>query len=295
MANGPFAFDRVRDTSTTTGTGALTLSGTAPTGFRAFGSVLADGDLVRYAVAHQTANEWEAGVGTYAAAGPTLTRTRIKDSSAGVGTAVNFSAGTKDVFIAPLAADLGWLPDVTPPPASGWTWDNQGAATLTLWGNNCRAVRGPAPATVENVRAQYRTLPAAPYKIEAGLLVGLTGVEFGGAVAGWRSSGGAYRFAAVRQPAADYLRYASTSGATGGTFTGIESIRNPNQRGPALFLRFEDDNTNRLISISGDLVNWVPFTTAEGRTTGMTAAQFAFGTWNYDKESSVSLVHYREY
>ncbi len=99
-------FDRVRDTSTTTGTGSLTLSGTAPTGFRTFGSVFANNDRVYYAVAHQTANEWETGFGTYSTTGPALARTVVLASS-NAGAAVNFSSGTKDVFCTPPESVFG--------------------------------------------------------------------------------------------------------------------------------------------------------------------------------------------
>lgn len=88
--------DRVKQTATTTGTGNFTLSAT-PTGFRAFSSVLSPSDTTYYCIAHQTANEWEVGYGTYSATN-TLTRTTVISSS-NSGSAVNFSAGTKDVFI----------------------------------------------------------------------------------------------------------------------------------------------------------------------------------------------------
>jgi hypothetical protein len=94
--------DRVKDTTTTTGTGALTVSGTAPTGFRTFSAVCATSDTFYYAVQHQTANEWEVGLGTYSGTNE-ITRTTVLASS-NAGAAVNFSAGTKDVFVT-LAAD----------------------------------------------------------------------------------------------------------------------------------------------------------------------------------------------
>lgn len=87
--------DRVRDTTTTTGTGSLTLSGTAPTGFRTFASVAAVGDNVYYCIAGGA--EWEVGYGTLTGA-TTLARSRVLTSS-NSGALVNLSAGTKDVFI----------------------------------------------------------------------------------------------------------------------------------------------------------------------------------------------------
>lgn len=89
--------DRVRDTSTTTGTGAFAVSGTAPTGYRTFSAVLTTNDTCWYAIQHQTAAEWEVGLGTYSSAN-TITRTTVLASS-NSGSAVSFSAGTKDVFI----------------------------------------------------------------------------------------------------------------------------------------------------------------------------------------------------
>lgn len=89
--------DRVRDTTTTTGTGALTVSGTAPTGYRTFSAVCSTSDTLWYAIQHQTAAEWEVGLGTYSSAN-TITRTTVLSSS-NAGSAVSFSAGTKDIFI----------------------------------------------------------------------------------------------------------------------------------------------------------------------------------------------------
>lgn len=89
--------DRVLDTSTTTGTGAFTVSGTPPTGYRTFSAVCATSDTFWYTIALQNGAEWEVGLGTYSAANE-ITRTTVLASS-NAGNAVNFSAGTKDVFI----------------------------------------------------------------------------------------------------------------------------------------------------------------------------------------------------
>jgi hypothetical protein len=89
--------DRVRDTSTSTGTGSFTVSGTAPTGFRTLSAVLSVGDTFYYAIQSQGLNEWEVGLGTYSSAN-VFARTTILSSS-NAGSAVTFSAGTKDVFL----------------------------------------------------------------------------------------------------------------------------------------------------------------------------------------------------
>ncbi len=95
---GPKIFDVVQDTTTTTGTGTITLANSAPTGFRTFGSVLSDGDTTLYSIRHTTLNEWEVGVGTYTSSGTTLARTTVLASS-NSNAAVNFSAGTKNCGI----------------------------------------------------------------------------------------------------------------------------------------------------------------------------------------------------
>jgi hypothetical protein len=86
--------DRVQVTSTTTGTGTFTL-GSAVAGFQDF-SAIGDGNTTYYAIV--LGSEWEVGLGTYTSSGTTLSRDTILESSNG-GTAVNFSAGTKNVFV----------------------------------------------------------------------------------------------------------------------------------------------------------------------------------------------------
>ena len=96
--------DRVKETTTTTGTGTITLAG-AVAQFRSFASAFADGSVVQYAIVGQTGTEWEVGNGTFTASGTTLARTTVLASS-NANAAVNFSAGTKDVFATVTANHL---------------------------------------------------------------------------------------------------------------------------------------------------------------------------------------------
>ena len=90
--------NRVKETTTTTGTGAVTLAG-ASTGFQSF-AIVGNTNTTYYTIAGQTGNEWEVGIGTYSTTGPTLTRTTVlANSSATQPSALSFSAGTKDVFV----------------------------------------------------------------------------------------------------------------------------------------------------------------------------------------------------
>jgi len=110
--------DRVLDTSTSTGTGAFVVSGTAPSGYRTFSAVLSTSDTCYYSIQHQTLNEWETGTATYSSA-DTLTRTTVAASS-NAGVAVNFSAGTKDVSLTLLSSkSLQLDPSGNVTPATG--------------------------------------------------------------------------------------------------------------------------------------------------------------------------------
>ena len=81
-------FDRVRETTAVVGTGTATLLGAA-LGYQTF-AVVGNGNTTYYCIAGQGTSEWEVGIGTY--------RTTVLSSS-NANALVNFSAGTKDVFV----------------------------------------------------------------------------------------------------------------------------------------------------------------------------------------------------
>ena len=89
--------DRVKETTTSTGTGAISLAGAQPN-FRTFSSVLSNADTTYYAIIDNTNLAFEVGLGTYASSGNTITRTTVLSSS-NSNSAVDFSAGTKDVIL----------------------------------------------------------------------------------------------------------------------------------------------------------------------------------------------------
>ena len=90
--------DRVKETTTTTGTGAVALGGTS-TGFDTFATGIGNSNTTYYTIAHQTADEWEVGLGTLDGSSANLTRTTVFTNSNGNTSQVTFSAGTKDVFV----------------------------------------------------------------------------------------------------------------------------------------------------------------------------------------------------
>jgi hypothetical protein len=96
--------DRVKETTTTTGTGAVALAG-AVTGFETFAAGVGNSNTTYYAIVHQTANEFEVGLGTLDGDSSDLTRTTVISSS-NSDSAVDFAAGTKDVFCTIPASKL---------------------------------------------------------------------------------------------------------------------------------------------------------------------------------------------
>ena len=99
--------DRVKETSTTTGTGTLNLSG-AVSGFQTFVAGIGDGNTTYYAIVNRDEDEWEVGLGTVTdASTDTLSRSAISSSNSD--SAVDFSAGTKDVFCTLPASKIASL------------------------------------------------------------------------------------------------------------------------------------------------------------------------------------------
>jgi hypothetical protein len=109
MAAGERTFDRIKETSTTTGTGTITLGG-AVTGFRTFASVMTNADFTYFCIEHQSDGSWEVNSGTFTSAGATLSRATPTASSNG-GALVNFAAGTKHVFLVCSSTILRYIQD----------------------------------------------------------------------------------------------------------------------------------------------------------------------------------------
>lgn len=101
----PAVADRVKETTTTIGTGTLNLDGPVSK-FQSFVTGIGTGNQCYYAIVHQSAAEWEVGIGTVTDAAPdTLSRTTVLASS-NAGALVSLSAGTKDVFATIPAANI---------------------------------------------------------------------------------------------------------------------------------------------------------------------------------------------
>ena len=122
--------DRVQETSTTTGTGTITLAG-AVSGFQSFAAI-GNGNTTYYTIADTTGTYWEVGIGTYTSSGTTLSRNTVLSSS-NSGSLVNFPAGTKNVFVTlPAEAALTNSPNL------------DGGVPSTNYGG-AQAINGGAP------------------------------------------------------------------------------------------------------------------------------------------------------
>lgn len=138
--------DRVKETTTTTGTGTITLAG-ASTGFQGF-SAIGNANQTYYTISG--GSEWEVGIGTYTSAGTTLSRDTVLSSS-NSGSLVNFSAGTKDVFVVYPASqgtpqDLSYTTIAT---AAGTTvLTNASTYYLIFTGTSTQTVTLPVTSTI---------------------------------------------------------------------------------------------------------------------------------------------------
>jgi hypothetical protein len=94
----PFVLkDRVKESTTTVGTGAIALAG-ASVGFQSFSAAIGNANNTYYTIAGQGTSEWEVGIGTYTLSTNSLSRDTVLASS-NSGSLVAFSSGSKDVFV----------------------------------------------------------------------------------------------------------------------------------------------------------------------------------------------------
>ena len=156
--------DRVKEITTTTGTGDVSLGGASAT-FDTFQSVMSNGDTTFYAIVHTASgtDEWEVGVGTWNT-GNTLTRTTVYAGSNGT-SAVNFSSGNKDIFMtypaskAAVAGEDVTFADIT-------ATDITATGTVTLSGDPTSALQAATKEYVDTIAAagiHYHT----PVRVEA--------------------------------------------------------------------------------------------------------------------------------
>lgn len=156
--------DRVKDTTTTTGTGSVTLSGSPPAGFQSFGAAIGNGNTTYYTISG--GSQWEVGIGTYNSTGPVLNRDTVLSSS-NSGSLVDFSAGSKDVF-------------VTYPAERSVNEDASGNININITGNAATATTATnlAAGAAGSVPYQTAANTTAFVATASGVLVGGTTPSF---------------------------------------------------------------------------------------------------------------------
>lgn len=158
--------DRIRETTSTTGTSAFVLVG-AVAGFRTFSSVMSNSDITYYAAVTTSGSAWEVGIGTYVSGTNTLNRTTILSSS-NSGSAVSFGAGTKYVFITQPTERAVYVSGTDVAAANGATVPN------SLLANSAITINGSSVSLGGSVTVTA----AAPYALTIG--TGLSGTSYNG-------------------------------------------------------------------------------------------------------------------
>jgi hypothetical protein len=202
--------DRVKDTTTTTGTGSVTLSGSPPAGFQSFGAAIGNGNTTYYTISG--GSQWEVGVGTYNSTGVVLNRDTVLSSS-NSGSLVNFSAGTKDVF-------------VTYPAEKSVNEDATGNVNISITGNAATATQATnlAAGAAGSVPYQTAANTTAFVATASGVFVGGTTPSFSTTPTLTGTNFTAIPNAALSNSAVTVGTTAISLGATSTTLAGLTSV-----------------------------------------------------------------------
>jgi hypothetical protein len=202
--------DRVKDTTTTTGTGSVTLSGSPPAGFQSFGAAIGNGNTTYYTISG--GSQWEVGVGTYNSTGVVLNRDTVLSSS-NSGSLVNFSAGTKDVF-------------VTYPAERSVNEDAAGNVNINITGNAATATRATnlAAGAAGSIPYQTAANTTAFVATASGVFVGGTTPSFSTTPTLTGTNFTAIPNAALSNNAVTIGTTAIALGATSTTLAGLTSV-----------------------------------------------------------------------
>jgi len=136
--------DRVRETTTTVGTGNIALGG-AVSGFISFSSVLSNTDTTFYAMFG--GNQWEVGIGTYVSASNIIQRTTVLASSNG-GSLVDFVSGTKNVVLTQPAKRAVYVDGTSVAASNSATVPNSLLANSTITINGVTIALGGSSSVV---------------------------------------------------------------------------------------------------------------------------------------------------
>lgn len=255
--------DRVQETTATTGTGPVTLLG-AVSGFQSF-AVVGSGNSCCYCIADAAGTNWEVGLGVYSSTGPTLTRSVVYTSS-NAGALVNFTSGTKNVFLTDPAAGRGLCGEIDQIPLlSNLTWLNQNTASATQrpWGISLNQANIGGTAQVCGL---YQSLPAT--KPNQAILRIVPGLVFDNYVAFgmflYNSTTGllmVFKFVVASNLTVISVNpYANFSTENSSIISNTICTPTPQ------WMRIRDDGTNRHYELSCDGFSWVAYYTEPNTT-----------------------------
>lgn len=246
--------DRVQETTTTTGTGAIALGG-ASAQCQSFINAVGDGNECDYVLLSGDGTNWESGTtNIHAGSPPTLTRDHPLQST-NAGAAISLS-GTSTVFLAPTAARLyGRLGrKLTRPNYSSFTWVNQSTAFATDYNNGPITLVAP-PVSGDQLRCLTQAVPAAPWTLTAELetlqfnigsqLVGIVVFDSAGKAVTLQQQ--------YSSQALNYQHWASTSSLA----STVKTI--PFVPGEKIWLRLYNDGTNMNAFVSINGADWISF------------------------------------
>jgi hypothetical protein len=281
----PVSADRCQETTTTTGTGNVTLLG-AVTQYQSFSAAFPNTPQanIEYAIIGQASSEWEVGEGTLVNS-TTFSRDTIRASS-NSNAAVSFSAGTKNIFATLTGERAGAIlaPKITPVNLASFSWMNQGSATFTQT-DSFAYLAAPALNGI-NVRAQVKNVPGSkPYSVVMGFMTNLQAINT--MHCGFMLSDGTKVI--TFGPQYNTSTFANTLGLVAFKLTNVTTY-NSNYQTLACWprdrwwLKYRDDGTNRTFSYSGDGVNFLPLVSS-GNTDFLTPTTWGFfsdpenGSW----------------
>lgn len=255
--------DRVKETTSTTGTGTLTLAGPAAQ-HQAF-SAVGSGSLCEYTILSGDGVSWEVGEGTYTSAGNTLSRATVLDGSSGPGTLVNL-AGISTVFLTSSArrASRGGLwqraleaADSAVPTSANTgfnAWNNQ--ASTTVADTDTGILIDAVGTGSDHASMRYlNTPPSPPYSFSILAVNNFIGRNFCGPLFGWWD--GTKLHAMLNQLVNGTMvlavyRFSSVTVAVSPDFTSPA-----NTVGQLLWMRIRDDGTTVYFQICNDGGNFV--------------------------------------
>jgi hypothetical protein len=167
--------DRVKETTTTTGTGTLDLGGAA-SGFETFVAGIGNGNETYYVITDPNTGDYEVGVGTITdAATDTLSRDSVITSS-NAGSLVNFGAGTKDVFCSLPSERAVIIDDASNVEVTAnitaTSFDGSGAALTSLNASNVSS------GTLDNARLDAQLQDIAGLATTSGKIIQGDGANF---------------------------------------------------------------------------------------------------------------------